>query len=598
MQSRIITHFGELQELADGWDRLWASSPRRQIFNRFDWCRAWWQGYGPGVALYTPVAFANGRLAGILPLVLHNNQLTFLGDPGSDYNDILCEDSANPEILRVLLETLCNKSPDRWKCATLTNVPEQSLFLSFVAQLPGDWRSCFVTNEGQACSSVMLNDENRELTLRSILGQKEPRQHEKKLQKLGKLNFRHIEDRGEIRRHLPTFFEQHTQRWALVPGGNQRFLSERSRSFYEALVEQLDPGRELRFSVLELNGRPIACHFGFQLDGRFIHYKPTFDINLWEHSPGQVLTRSLFSYAEASGIKEFDFTIGNEAYKGLMANRSNRNFAIRFFRPRLMSTVSRKVFSIRQRMAKEQPPGYVLVKAVSARLVSLHESMHRDGFKKLLGNTVAKTFGVFHPAGNDLLLFHLGYRQEEPSRLKIAPGPPIHVATLGDLANHSVEQPEILSPAKLQGARARLKKGDLVYLARVEGKLGGLAWVGIRDGITPAEAGVDRNIPFAKPAAVIHELWVAPNLRESILPNLLRALLLLAYEKGVDVWIFCEHKDLSLRQSLEAAGFSVCYRVSQSDRASRKRTRTESVSATAHERDRKSVRSDLGLIES
>lgn len=602
MQSRIITRFEELQDLAGEWDRLWSINPHRQIFKRFDWSRAWWQGYGWSVSLWTPVAFAGGKLVGVLPLVRYNNRLIFFGDPGSDYNDILCENAASPEILQCLLEALCNASPGEWESATFANVPQRSVLLSSIAQLPGHWRSQFVTIEGQACSSVFLNDQNRQSTLQNILSQKEPRQHEKKLQKLGKLNFRHIEDRDAIRSHLPKFFEQHTQRWALVSGGNQRFLSEQSRAFYGALVDHLDPSHELRFSVLQVDDRPIAYHFGFQVDGKFIHYKPTFDINLWEHSPGQVLTRKLFSYADTSGVKEFDFTIGNEAYKHLLANRSDRNFTVRLFRPGLTGAVHRQFFSFRQRLVKDQPPAYAFLKAASGRIVSACEFIRPARLRKFLGELVATASRACHLPGEDLLLFFLEQGQEIHCRLKSAPrhvgNLAFSVGTLGDLANLSVNQPELLNPAKLQCARARLKKGDVAYLTQTEGKLAGLAWIGMRNEFTGAEAGLHCQIPFERPAAVIYDFWVAPNLRKRVTQNVLRTLASNIHEQGLDAWIFCKRKDIPLRQSIEQVGFSMRCRLRQTHHPSSDQPRTEREAVDDSKRPASNTTSDVGLIQS
>ena len=106
LQCQVLSRFAELEALASDWDRLWASNPRRQIFNRFSWIRAWWQGYGRSLSLCTPVAVADGIVVGILPLVRQGAQLRFLGEPGSDYNDVLCEGARTPGILEALLDVL------------------------------------------------------------------------------------------------------------------------------------------------------------------------------------------------------------------------------------------------------------------------------------------------------------------------------------------------------------------------------------------------------------------------------------------------------------------------------------------------------------
>jgi CelD/BcsL family acetyltransferase involved in cellulose biosynthesis len=603
MQCRVITHFAELEGLSGEWDRLWASNPHRQIFGRFAWARAWWQGYGPSVALCTPVVLQNDRVVGILPLVRHNALLRFLGEPGSDYNDILCDGTAAAGILEVLLQAICGMSRDLWRSATFANVPEHSLFLALLGKLPGHWRPQLVTSMSHFCPSVILDDENRETTLRTILGQREPRQHERKLQKLGKLTFRHIEDRAEIRRHLPVYFEQHTQRWAMVVGGNLRFSSEQSRTFYEALVEQLDPRNELRFAVMEMDGRPIAYHFGFQLDGKFILYKTTFDINLWEESPGQVMIRSLFSYAQSMGVKEFDFTIGNETYKNRLANHTNRNFTIRLYRPGLMSLAERKLFLLSQRLDREQRPPFVQLRTVKATVLShakrVRELLQRDGLRKLLGKVAVAAFRTLLFASDEVLLFSLDRRVS--SRLGVAPHLDLNlsmdVATLGDLANCSAKEPGILDRSKLQCARVRSKKGDVSYITRAGGRLECLVWVGTRNELTPLELGLDCHVPLEKPVAVIYDLWIAPSLRSHISPDVLRAMACASHEKGLDTWISCGGKDVVLRQAIEAAGFSMRHRITRTRLFGLSQTRSQPVILETSHGSVQDLGSDLGLMD-
>ena len=145
------------------------------------------------------------------------------------------------------------------------------------------------------------------------------RRNENRLRRKGNLEFRHIEDRREIQGHLDEFFAQHATRQALN-GVRSQFLDSAPRAMMRALVEELDPARQLRFCALELDGRAIAYHFGFQRAGKLIFYVPTFDVNYWGDSPGDVLLRNLFKYAQKEKLSEFDFSIGDEAYKERFAN--------------------------------------------------------------------------------------------------------------------------------------------------------------------------------------------------------------------------------------------------------------------------------------
>jgi CelD/BcsL family acetyltransferase involved in cellulose biosynthesis len=553
VECRVITRFSELEEFASEWDRLWALNSRRQIFNRFSWMRAWWRGYGSHVSLCTPVAFKDGKVVGILPLVRSQMRLRFLGEPGSDYNDVLCEDARAPEILESLFHTLCAMPRNLWRRVILTNVPEHSLLLAHIPKLPRQLRRRLVSTPGQPCPTVVLKGENREAILRAILEQREPRQHEKQLEKLGNLTFRHVEDRDEIRRHLPLFFEQHVQRWAMTADTNSRFLGAESRAFYEGLVDELDPRDELRFAVMEINGRSVAYHLGFELDGKFLHYKPTFDINLWEKSPGQVMNRRLFSYARSSAVNEFDFTIGNEGYKSRFANHVRQNFTVSLFRAGMRDFAVRKFFELRKQAGDGRHP-FAVLQAIGSRLTSFSTwARNLETGRSPFAWLKAALFFI-----EDVFLFS---RERAPaSESDLAPssrGSQLRVAaaTLSDLANSSVNGEERLDRSILQAARSRFKRGDLAYLAHDGDKLVGFAWLGMRNQINPLNAASGCQISLPHPAALIYDLWLPPSLQGKANPNILRAIAREGHRKAQEVWIYCRSRDVALRSAIESVGF-------------------------------------------
>src|SRR5262249_22618932 len=156
--------------------------------------------------------------------------------------------------------------------------------------------------------------------LRAALGKESLRRHHKKLSKLGEVRLRHLEDPEEVERHLPAFFRLHVARRALA-GDRSLFCRDEPRAFYRALVRELDARDALRFAVLEVDGRPVAYHLGFECGGKFIWYKPAFDVAYWDYSPGEVLIKALLEYVADHELEEFDFTTGDEAFKGRFANR-------------------------------------------------------------------------------------------------------------------------------------------------------------------------------------------------------------------------------------------------------------------------------------
>src|SRR5437868_1220594 len=84
----------------------------------------------------------------------------------------------------------------------------------------------------------------------------------------------------------------------------------------------------IRFSVLRLEGEPIAFHFGFEYNRRFIWYKPSFSAAHARLSPGEVLIKYLLEDVIDRGLEEFDFGVGEEAFKYRFANHVKHNHRI------------------------------------------------------------------------------------------------------------------------------------------------------------------------------------------------------------------------------------------------------------------------------
>jgi CelD/BcsL family acetyltransferase involved in cellulose biosynthesis len=329
MRVEICTDFRALEKLAPEWDRLWRANPQNEIFSTFAWARASWLAYGHKRVLCTPVVYEGSTVVGILPLARVGKTLRFVGAPRSDYNDMLCAADTGPETLRVALEALAADAP---ACArgVLENVPEDSMLLRHWRQILHRPPLKLHNSPSSVCHSVLFSSHG-DSVLDSILKKKKLRQRAKKMRQLGNFVFRHLESRAEIKAQLPEFFQQHMRRRAQM-GDKSLFCFEESRNFYQALVDELDPARELRFAVIELDGKPVAFHFGFECNGKFVYYKPTFELQLRQYSPGEVLNGELFEYAGRRGLREFDFTVGDEAYKARYANRTRYNHTLFFFR--------------------------------------------------------------------------------------------------------------------------------------------------------------------------------------------------------------------------------------------------------------------------
>jgi CelD/BcsL family acetyltransferase involved in cellulose biosynthesis len=91
-----------------------------------------------------------------------------------------------------------------------------------------------------------------------------------------------------------------------------------------ALLEmlRLADGPHLRgvLSTLQVDGRPIAIHFGMQANGTLHSWFPAYDPENSRCSPGQILLLKIAEHAAANGVQRIDLGRGEERYKLALAS--------------------------------------------------------------------------------------------------------------------------------------------------------------------------------------------------------------------------------------------------------------------------------------
>jgi CelD/BcsL family acetyltransferase involved in cellulose biosynthesis len=449
---RIITDFTVLAALEPEWKRLWDESSRPEIFNSFDYVSAWWSIHGPSYGVFTPVVYDGARVVAILPLVMHHGVLHFFCFTDADFFDVLCEKGVEQQALSLIFSGL-RRQRAQWRWAVLDNVPQDSTLLRSGAWVRGSGiRS--VARPINICPTLDLR-EGRDESFERLIGGKRNRQEERRLQRFGDISFTHLESRDQVRGALAGFFQQHTDRWA-VEGVRGRFTNEASRKFYAAMVERLDPARELRFSVLRAGGKDMAYHLGFESHGRMLFFKPTFDVDYWEFSPGKVLLQKLLQYAKDTGLEEFDFSIGDEDYKKKFANDLRTNYRLILTHAGLPSRIQRlKVLvdsALRNLIGEEH----------IADLRRWRDAAFPSGWgRRLLASMrMSGTRGIY--------VIKPGAEVEKNGAQRL------HDASLSWLAQHALLSPDFVPLQELQTARDWIKDAwRFVYISSATHMAGG-----------------------------------------------------------------------------------------------------------------------------
>jgi CelD/BcsL family acetyltransferase involved in cellulose biosynthesis len=555
MQVEILTSFDRLQALEPEWDRLWRAQPGRQVFTSFGWLRACWRARGGRRALHTPVVFSEGKVVGILPMVAEGSRLRFAGAPYSDYNDLICAPADAPAVSILVLAALERVSAPL-RHSVLENLPEGSALLSGLGGLTPSMRSRVRLLPGHSCPTLLLG-ERREKILTQILSKKSLKRHQNKLKRLGSLRFQHLEDRDEIRRHLPRFFDQHIHRRALA-GDRSHFLEAESRLFYEHLIEALDPSRELRFGVLELDGRPLAYHLGFELNGRFTWYKPTFDVDCWDLSPGEVLLKSLFEYTQERGVEEFDFSRGDEAFKDRFANHVRRNQTLYVYAHNASGAALRLYDRTRQELKSRSWRPAILESALAQRgrvAEALRPLVRKSGRGPRRYGLVKRAWRALVYSRDEAIVYAADKNRKE---LDVSPADSslaLRAGALSDLAGLAPDHPDFFDEQALATARQRLRDGDLLFVSHLRGSIRHLAWAGVRTetGVPGARTRSRVRLPLG--TVLIFDWWAPRDEgRGEAHSFALREIVRRLPEE--DVWTLCRADDAATRLAIEKAGFS------------------------------------------
>lgn len=346
MEVRVAAVAADLGVDADRWNALAACSDTNTVYQTYEWNSSWWMTIGRRFEPLFLAATEEAGAVGIAPLMLQHlpegRVVRFVGDGRADYCDVLAagdKDAVIAAMVRRLLRP-------GWDVVELNNIPEASRTPRIVQVVCAEAGYRTLTTKQFVCPTLLIA--GREEEARAVFNKPSLRRRENVLRRGGTLTCRHLRAGDEIVPHLDAFFDQHVGRWKAGKRGRSLFEDERNREFYRELTARLSHRGWLLFSVVEFDGRPIAFHFGFDYDGAVMWYKPSFDISLASRSPGLVLVRNLIGYALDNERREFDFTVGEEAFKARFTNARRRTVSIRVYRTQARYAVD----AARARMAR------------------------------------------------------------------------------------------------------------------------------------------------------------------------------------------------------------------------------------------------------
>lgn len=287
------------------WSALLARGDTKSVFLTWEWQRAWWDTFARGKLLVI-AARRHGEWQAVAPLFADAGMVFFTGSGGSDYLDFI-GDVSDPAILVELLRAARN-SVEGFLGFRFYHVPDKSRTGKVLSQCARHLH-LGMFDEGDFAAPKLNLAQNQESAEKENLVRREHW-----FRREGQLRVEHFRDAESIKPCLPAFFDQHIARWSATPYPSL-FNDPMQRRMYERITALATNSGWLRFTRVTWNDRPIAFHYGFCYRNSYLWYKPAFAVEFAKRSPGSVLLRQLLLAAMAEGATEFDFGLGDEAFK-------------------------------------------------------------------------------------------------------------------------------------------------------------------------------------------------------------------------------------------------------------------------------------------
>lgn len=339
-----------IEQIAGEWRRLCDESGDEEVFYRPEWAQAYLQAFEPKAEVVIISVWAGTTLRGILPLVRRRTvmsslsvvQLTLPANVHSLRASLtVCRGEEGAAALNALWQA--TKNLPQWDLIDVANVVEGSALDRLVAlaqtdgyriarkrtsqtlYLPMDAAAGASTPEKSGAQPPWLAGTRPKF--RSHL-----RRAKRQLEEQGTLELKHYSAADP--EALEKFYVLEASGWKGEEGSAIK-CHPSTRQFYDFIAQAAARDGYLSLDFLELNGKLIAGHFGFNLRGRYFLAKAGYDEAFRRHGPGQLLVNEILTETRERGLHEFDFVGPATWDESRWASARRTNYRVFIFRKSL-----------------------------------------------------------------------------------------------------------------------------------------------------------------------------------------------------------------------------------------------------------------------
>jgi CelD/BcsL family acetyltransferase involved in cellulose biosynthesis len=314
---------GDIASLEAAWRRF-ETSAVCHVFQTYEFVSAWCSHVAPNEEIepvFVTGTAEDGRLLYLLPLgirrKLASRAVEWLGGDQADYHGGLfdaghlkrlsADEAAFDAFLREVIEAIggadvlhLTRMPAdlrgvRNPFLRLTTYPNANG--AHATRLAPDWETYYQSKRGKGWRRT-------------------DRSKERQLAEQGEIRFEIARDRTTLDAIVDALFEQKREGLARI-GVDDMFAPQGIADFYRTLARgSLAPGSHVQISALYCGDAVAAVSYGLVFAGTYYYVLHSYGLDRFAaYSPGRQLMYRLMQWSFENDIAEFDFTIGDEAYK-------------------------------------------------------------------------------------------------------------------------------------------------------------------------------------------------------------------------------------------------------------------------------------------
>jgi CelD/BcsL family acetyltransferase involved in cellulose biosynthesis len=330
--AKIIVHkmeFTHFASISDKWNAFIQASTNDNIFLTYEWIISWWESFktNDGDFYFLVACDSRQTILGALPLqivrrrvgrLLRLKLLYFIGrgaDRETEYNTFMMPPTLpgiTANVYAAFVRYLYAHADD-WDLGIITNLLSSHESTPVLEEeIKKKFRVIRIKQENNYVIALAQTYDGflKGLSSKQRYNFVGPL---KRVQKDWNASFSIITKPHEIESYLEKYYRLVRQRHGNVP-------SKPKKEFMASLCCLLAGAGRLRCYLLSLNDIPAATIFGFRYNKKYYGYKSAYNPDFFTLSPGNALFAFVIREEIENGSKEYDYLIGQYAYKQYWSN--------------------------------------------------------------------------------------------------------------------------------------------------------------------------------------------------------------------------------------------------------------------------------------